>query len=59
VAESGLKYESAVRYCILGDSRVRNNDLEDDEYRQAVYENVVSLLEDEFNQFRQLSRGKY
>jgi hypothetical protein len=50
--EGGAGFDTAIRWCIWGDPRWRN-DLEDDDFRQSVYDNVVSPLEQEFDQFQQ------
>jgi hypothetical protein len=45
--EGGPSYESAVRSCIKCNfDQFRNMNLEEDEFRQAVYERVVAVLED-------------
>jgi hypothetical protein len=41
----GPGYEKAVRLCIKGTCESRSSDLNDDEYRQAVYDGVVTLIE--------------
>ena len=45
--EAGPRYVSAVRRCIKCNFNLRNTDLEDDEFRQAVFDGVVASLEDE------------
>jgi hypothetical protein len=50
--EGGTRFDTAIRCCIWGDPKCPRNDLEDDDFRQSVYDNVVSPLEDEFDQFR-------
>jgi hypothetical protein len=51
--EAGMRYESVVRCCIhcTLDPRIRNHDLNDDDFRQAVYDYVVVQLEDELREF--------
>jgi hypothetical protein len=45
--EGGLNYESAVRSCIKCNfDQFREMNLDNDEFRQAVYEKVVAVLED-------------
>jgi hypothetical protein len=51
--EGGRRYDSAVRSCIycLFDPRIRKPDLEYDDFRQAVYDDVVAPLNDEAHEF--------
>jgi hypothetical protein len=45
--EGGLNYESAVRSCIKCNfDQFREMNLDNDEFRQVVYEKVVAVLED-------------
>jgi hypothetical protein len=50
--ESGWEYESAVRFCIMGDHTSRTHDLDDEAFRLSVWENVVSPLVTTFEQFQ-------
>ena len=52
--EGGSRYGDAVRHCIRCDFDKREFNLEDDEFQRAVYEGVVSLLEDDLKQFHGL-----
>ncbi|KAF2674521.1 hypothetical protein BT63DRAFT_12680 [Microthyrium microscopicum] len=51
--EAGMRYESVVKSCLYCnlDPRIRNYDLDDDAFRQAVYDNVVAHLDDELQDF--------
>jgi hypothetical protein len=45
--EGGPNYESAVKSCIKCNfDQFREMNLDNDEFRQVVYENVVAVLED-------------
>ena len=52
--EGGSRYGDAVRHCIRCDFDRRETSLEDEDFQQAVYEGVVSLLEDDLKQFHHL-----
>lgn len=49
--DAGSRYSEAVRRCIRCDFDRRETNLEDGDFRQAVYDGVVSLLEKNFEQF--------
>jgi hypothetical protein len=47
--EGAPKYDSAVRRCIKCNFEPRSTGLEDDEFRQAVHDGVLAMLEDQVN----------
>ena len=49
--DAGGRYSEAVRRCIRCDFDRRETSLEDKNFREAVYDGVVSLLEKNFKQF--------
>ena len=49
--DTGSRYSEAVRRCIRCDFDRRETNLEDENFQQAVYDGVVSLLEKNFRQF--------
>jgi hypothetical protein len=53
---ASLRYEEVVRRCIncMLDPRIRNNDMEDEDFRQAVYDFVVAQLEEEHTEVLRL-----
>lgn len=53
-SEGGGRYGDAVRRCINGDFDCRTHSLDDESFRQAVYEKVVALLEQDLEDFRGL-----
>lgn len=50
--EAGGRYGDAVRRCIHCDFNQRKTDLEDDDFRQAVYEGVVAPLQEVVQDFK-------
>lgn len=50
-SEAGTRYGDAVRRCLNCDFDQRNTNLEDDAFRQAVYDGVVAPLEDDVKAF--------
>ncbi|MCJ1381879.1 hypothetical protein MMC17_004991 [Xylographa soralifera] len=52
--EAGTRYGDAVRRCLYCDFDQRDPNLEDDSFRQAVYDGVVAPLEDDVKDFFQL-----
>ncbi|KAL9116231.1 MAG: hypothetical protein Q9227_000602 [Pyrenula ochraceoflavens] len=50
----GSRYGDAVRRCIRCDFDRRGASLEDEDFQSAVYDGVVSLLEDDLKQFHKL-----
>ncbi|MCJ1392198.1 hypothetical protein MMC18_005065 [Xylographa bjoerkii] len=52
--EAGNRYSDAVRRCIYCDFDQRSSNLENDAFRQAVYEGVVLPLEEIFQDFNML-----
>ncbi|KAF7506263.1 hypothetical protein GJ744_012071 [Endocarpon pusillum] len=52
--EGGSRCGDAVRHCVRCDFDRRGTSLEDEDFQQAVYEGVVSLLEDDLKQFHHL-----
>ncbi|MCJ1471574.1 hypothetical protein MMC13_000214 [Lambiella insularis] len=53
-SEAGTRYGDAVRRCLHCDFDQRTTNLEDDAFRQAVYDGVVAPLEDDVKDFFQL-----
>ena len=51
---AGGRYGDAVRRCILCEFDQRKTSLEDDAFRRAVYDNVVTVLQEAVNQFYNL-----
>ena len=51
--QAGTRYGDAVRRCIRCEFDHRNTSLDDDGFRQAVYDGVVAPLEDDFRVFFQ------
>ncbi|KAL9122471.1 MAG: hypothetical protein Q9187_000981 [Circinaria calcarea] len=52
--EAGKRYGDAVRRCIYCEFDQRRTTLDNDEFRQAVYDGVVAPLEDDMKDFYQL-----
>ena len=52
--EAGTLYGDAVRRCLHCEFDQRNTSLEDDAFRQAVYDGVVATLEDNVKDFFQI-----
>lgn len=52
--EAGKRYGDAVRRCIYCEFDQRRTTLDDDDFRQAVYDGVVAPLEDDMKDFNQL-----
>ena len=52
--EAGTRYGDAVRRCLYCEFDRRDTNLEDDAFRQAVYDGVVAPLEDDEKDFFQL-----
>ena len=50
-SEGGTRYGDAVRRCLHCEFDQRNTNLEDDAFRQAVYDGVVAPLEDDVKAF--------
>nr|POF20020.1 hypothetical protein CFP56_52269 [Quercus suber] len=50
-AKFGARYGDAVRRCILCEFDQRQTSLEDEAFRRAVYDNVVTVLDEEVRQF--------
>jgi len=50
-SEAGTRYGDAVRRCLHCEFDQRNTNLEDDAFRQAVYDGVVAPLEDDVKAF--------
>lgn len=50
--EGGKRFGDAVRRCIRCDFDRRSSSLEDDDFRQAVYQGVVTLLQDDLKTFQ-------
>ena len=53
--EGGRRYGDAVRRCIYCEFDQRRTSLDDDKFRQAVYDGVVAPLEDDVKDFYQLN----
>lgn len=53
-SEAGTRYGDAVRRCLHCDFDQRSTNLENDAFRQAVYDGVVAPLEDDVKDFFQL-----
>ena len=53
-SEAGKRYGDAVRRCIYCEFDQRRTTLDDDDFRQAVYDGVVAPLEDDIKDFYQL-----
>ena len=53
-SEAGTRYGDAVRRCIYCEFDQRRTTLDDDDFRQAVYDGVVAPLEDDMKDFYQL-----
>lgn len=51
-ADAGPRYGKAVRRCIKCDFDQREDDLDSQEFRQAVYQGVVAVLDEELTEFR-------
>jgi len=48
---AGRRYGDAVRRCILCEFDQRSNSLSDAQFRKAVYEGVVAVLDEDVKQF--------
>lgn len=57
--EGGPDYESAVQRCVRCnfDPHIRQTDLEDEQFRAEVYDNVVQVLKDVERSFHQVMSG--